>query len=291
MTGGERDFIAVREARAGHFVPATATDIAACDEYGVRHPWPSMASAAAAITRAGFTARPHDGKPEPKMAPVEKPAKAKKPSISAALKKGPVMLQVTAPPVDAAKIMGAHDTREAWLLAGIELMRPWFTEKGHALPAVVRASCGFALGSRKAIGQAWGNELCSDGAPAVFVSPVIANPVRALDILLHELVHVALPAKVKHGRPFSKLAGELGLVKPWTATTASPELKERLNAFAGKLGTYPHSALQPSDRKKQGTRLLKAQCLTCGYTVRITAKWVNEVGEPHCPLHGEMECN
>lgn len=39
--------------------------------------------------------------------------------------------------------------------------------------------------------------------------------------------------------------------------------------------------------KKQTARLLKAECAECGYTVRVTAKWL-EVGPPHCPAHGAM---
>lgn len=40
--------------------------------------------------------------------------------------------------------------------------------------------------------------------------------------------------------------------------------------------------------KKQTTRLKKCECRECGYTVRVTAKWL-EVGAPHCPNHGAME--
>jgi len=47
---------------------------------------------------------------------------------------------------------------------------------------------------------------------------------------------------------------------------------------------------------KQSTRLLKAACEhrdegadACGYTVRVTRKWVDQLGAPHCPVHGAME--
>jgi hypothetical protein len=33
---------------------------------------------------------------------------------------------------------------------------------------------------------------------------------------------------------------------------------------------------------------LKAECGDCGYTVRVTRKWVDDVGVPHCPAHGSM---
>ena len=35
--------------------------------------------------------------------------------------------------------------------------------------------------------------------------------------------------------------------------------------------------------EKQGTRLLKCQCATCGYTVRVTRKWLGLAGPPICP--------
>lgn len=30
--------------------------------------------------------------------------------------------------------------------------------------------------------------------------------------------------------------------------------------------------------------------LICAYTVRLTRKWLEDVGPPHCPDHGEMIC-
>lgn len=44
-------------------------------------------------------------------------------------------------------------------------------------------------------------------------------------------------------------------------------------------------------KKKQGTRLLKAECEKCGYTVRVTKTWL-AVGMPACGRrgHGRMAC-
>jgi hypothetical protein len=80
-------------------------------------------------------------------------------------------------------------------------------------------------------------------------------------------------------------------------------LQNRLNELAGALGPLPHARLNiergpsisvPIDRpKKQGVRMLKAECNGpgCGYTVRVTAKWVRDIGAPHCPAHGPMAVN
>lgn len=35
--------------------------------------------------------------------------------------------------------------------------------------------------------------------------------------------------------------------------------------------------------EKQGTRLLKCRCASCGYTVRTTRKWLDLAGPPICP--------
>jgi hypothetical protein len=73
-----------------------------------------------------------------------------------------------------------------------------------------------------------------------------------------------------------------------TATHPGAELAERLNALCVKVGPYPHASLDRSQVKKQSTRLIKALCPECGYTIRTTAKWI-ENGLPTCPCGTEME--
>ena len=48
-----------------------------------------------------------------------------------------------------------------------------------------------------------------------------------------------------------------------------------------RIGLYPAGFL--TDSPKQGTRMLKCECLSCGYTVRITRKWLTLAGPPICP--------
>lgn len=280
----DKETIYVTNVRGKGILPVRA-DIAEVEAAGVRYPWPTFGDAERALGRAGYAcafeivpgqAETDEAKTKP--APKRKEGKQK-----------------SAPAIPSPKIhastLPVHLTREAWLLAAIEIFRPWFSNVGARIPDKVYASCGWALGTRKAIGQAFHASMCADGSHAVFVSPVIDNASRALDILLHELCHTALEPKTKHRTPFAKLAGSLGLVKPWTATTASPELLDRLQPVLAKLGAYPHAKLDGAKREKQTTRLLKADCAICGYTVRITAKWLDQAGLPHCPDHGEMKCD
>jgi len=43
-----------------------------------------------------------------------------------------------------------------------------------------------------------------------------------------------------------------------------------------------------SKPKTQGTRMLKVVCQECGCVVRMTRKWLDEVGEPTCGCGGKM---
>lgn len=186
-------------------------------------------------------------------------------------------------------------TREQWLLAAIERLRPSFQAVGHDIPAC-RVSVGFPKGKggrNMAIGQYWPGTLASDSIPQIFISPIIGDGARALDILVHELVHACVGSAAGHGKAFKRLALSVGLTGKMTATVADKALSERLNAFLepSALGPYPHAALNPKEKlagSQKGSRLLKAACVHCGYTIRITKKWALEVGTPNCPQHEDM---
>lgn len=180
-------------------------------------------------------------------------------------------------------------TREDWLHQAINKMRPMFRERGGIIPDNIRVSIGFPGGSRpnarKTIGQYWPAGAASDGVPQIFVSPVLNDPIRCLDVLTHELVHACTPGD-GHGKQFGKLARALGLEGKLTATVAGTWLNSQLQALYVELGEFPHGSLDWNQRKKQGTRLNKVSCSDCGYTVRVTARWL-EIGAPLCPCNSE----
>ncbi len=182
------------------------------------------------------------------------------------------------------------ETREGWLLRAIELFRPWFDRAGSPLPTV-HVSVGFGgpgHSSLKVLGVCWHAAASADGkARHIFLAPTYNNTLRVLDVLLHELCHAALPDGTKHGAPFGKLARHMGMEGKMTATTATPELVERLKAeLLPTLGEYPHPVLKPgsSGVKKQGTRMIKCTCPASGYVVRTTQKWIDECGAPVSPV-------
>lgn len=190
-----------------------------------------------------------------------------------------------------AALAAPTSTREEWLTDAIAALRPMFAEIDKTLPAV-RVSVGWPGGRGKkntVIGQCWPTGLAKDGVAQVFISPVLDDAVRVLDVLLHELVHVVDNCENGHKAPFARMAKALGLTGKMTATVASDELAEQLTAIADDLGVYPHAALSGSSPlvKKQGTRMLKVECPEDGYVVRTTAKWI-EVGLPVCPCGTRM---
>lgn len=175
--------------------------------------------------------------------------------------------------------------REAWLNRAIHSLDViCLGPAGLKLPRLVRAACGFPYGRSHAVGQCWHPSVSDDGATEVFISPELSDRIDVLHILLHELVHACLENKSGHGKLFKTAATKVGLEGKMTATVPGIALKATLRHLAERLGVYPHNA-----PKKQGTRLLKVECPGCGYTARITGKWI-DIGLPTCPCGEEMKC-
>lgn len=181
--------------------------------------------------------------------------------------------------------------REQWLHNGVEALRPLFAEQGRELPEQVRVSVGWPGGrnkSKNTIGQCWNGIAATDGVAQIFISPVLDDAEQVLHVLAHELIHAAMDLGTGHKGEFVVWAKEIGLVRPWTATTPGEELAERLKGIAEELGEYPHAKLNTSvgGPPKQSTRMLKVECADgSGYIVRTTKKWLEEYGPPLCPCH------
>lgn len=209
----------------------------------------------------------------------------------------------------------APKNRETWLNLLAAMMAPRFAELGFPLPAF-RVSVGFpSAGMRSAaIGECWDKRASSDERFEIFIRPDKADSTDVAYVLAHELTHAAVGLEHGHKGAFETVALALGFTRPLTHASAPTEqLLAWLSPMLETLGPIPHASLTwrtdegpsvkregggivPDDTpmssrpKKQTTRLKKCVCQAedCGYTVRITAKWL-EVGPPHCPLHGAME--
>lgn len=185
--------------------------------------------------------------------------------------------------------MDGYSVREAWLTTGLAVLRrELFRPKGIEIPEEVRVSVGFPHGrGKQTIGQCWSDRQSADKHFEIFIHPSLSEPARVLDVLVHEAIHTLVPG---HPAAFKKIAVTVGLEGKMTQTVASNGLKTWLTELLADLGTFPHASLsteRPEDLpKKQTTRMLKAACPECGYTVRLSQKWV-DAGYPICPCNGE----
>lgn len=181
--------------------------------------------------------------------------------------------------------------REDWLSAAVSELRPFFDAVGAPLPANVRVTCGFPSNAKRsgAIGECWADTASADQTFEVLVSPVLDDPLRVFDVLVHELCHATAGA-MNHGINFQKVAGLMHLeatsVKGWKATARAASFVPTFGSIIDSLGAYPHAALTMNSKKVQTTRMLKAVCPSCGYTVRLTSKWA-ALGLPSCPVDSD----
>ena len=173
-------------------------------------------------------------------------------------------------------------TREQWLNAATELLNDKvFQPVGFDIPSDVKVSCGWpssgGVGSRQAtIGQCFNRASSSNGVNEIFISPKLSDATKVLDVLAHELIHAIDDCKSGHKGAFRTMAKGIGLEGKMTATTASPELLERLNAISEFLGEYPHGELS-ANGKKQGTRMKKIACNSCDFAFRASQKQIDAI--------------
>ncbi|WP_269717200.1 SprT-like domain-containing protein [Caulobacter sp. NIBR2454] len=194
-----------------------------------------------------------------------------------------------------------HDNRESWLNGVAAGMAPLFEALGAPLPDRVRVAIGFTSAGRRsrAIGECWDNRRSADGHFEIFIRPDLAHapdamPAQIAAILAHELVHAAVGIKAGHGKSFKRVALGLGLVGPMRATTPGEAFLATVAPILAAAGPLPHARLDTGGLttapRKQAVRMLKCECLACGYTVRTARKWLETAGAPLCPIpgHGAM---
>jgi hypothetical protein len=195
-----------------------------------------------------------------------------------------------------------HDTRESWLRAATDELRPYFERCGYPLPDRIRFAIAFPSTGRKGnrVGECWHSSTSADAHFEIFIRADQSEPEKVLGVLVHELVHVVVPVEAKHGKLYRAAAVKIGLQGKMVHAMPGELLQKRLDDLAATLGPLPHARLNiergadnrgPADReKKQKARMLKAECEAegCPYVVRVAASHVRNLGPPHCPKHGAM---
>lgn len=213
--------------------------------------------------------------------------------------------------------------RETWLNDLAALMAPKFQELGWPVPPF-RVSIGFTSSGRapNVGGECWHKSRSADARFEILIAPHQDDAMKVAAILAHELTHAAAGFKHKHKGDFAKCVAALGLLRPFTSSVPGPDFIAWVTPFLAQLGPLPHARLAfdgkplPRDKgedgeegegeegegdgeeggssnqkKKQTTRMVKVTCDGCGYTARVTRKWLDTVGAPHCAelAHGQMK--
>lgn len=184
--------------------------------------------------------------------------------------------------------------REQWLHEAVHQYRPWMKELKAPIPDKVYVSCGFPKGRHgagQAIGQCWPPQSTVDGTTQMFICPTQDEPVRVLDILLHECIHAGCGNECGHKGEFKRVARELGLQGKLTATYAElgTPLHARLQEVAEKLGPYPHSGMILVKKAKKESNWIRLKSPEDpDYTLVISKTSIEEKGWPNDYLGNRM---
>ena len=154
-------------------------------------------------------------------------------------------------------------TREEWLhtagetlLAEFELTpdRPW-----RVAPASPKGST---------LGHCFASSASADGANEIYISLSITDPVKAVTVLLHELIHALDDCRSGHKGKFEQLALQVGLQRPLTHYHPSDALIQRITDLVSIL---PPSPLVPmAAPKKAKGRMITLKCTHCEFTAHTT---------------------
>lgn len=209
----------------------------------------------------------------------------------------------------------SQPTREEWLRARLADVRALIDLTDIVLPPLA-VSCGWTGSGMEGwtLGSCYDASASAGGIVEIFVSPTLTDSVEVVSVMLHEIVHAIVGSKAGHGPAYAEVAKKLQLTKAgrdgkgtwpeqaWPSDALTTRLKRWSEGKRGDADTndgndiiyvpwdvYPHAQLTapppqtsavPSP-SKQGTRMLKASCTVCGYTIRITMKWASR-GLPTC---------
>ena len=187
--------------------------------------------------------------------------------------------------------MENYTDREAYLTEGADqLVTDLFLEQGLlAEMPKFRVSVGYAPRHRggKVLGVCINAKASADEHFEIFINPSIDDGFEALEILSHELVHVADKNESGHRNRFARFARKIGLEGKLTSTHAGELLGERIKDICELLGEYPHGKidLDLTGKKKQGTRMLKVSCYLsdCNFHFRTSRKNVDMIDMDTAP--------
>lgn len=181
-------------------------------------------------------------------------------------------------------------TRDAWLQAVSGAMTSWYADLGFPLPPFEIRSGFPSVGRRSPnITDSWSQ----DGGQSyvIFVRPDRGETIDVAAAVAFQMCRIAVGDRDAHGYLFRHIAISIGLRGTKTESPPGTLFKELIKPTIDDAGPIPVQEMSSTDQGKkttQSTRLLKVYCKDCGYVARVSRKWLDAVGTPHCPDHGPM---
>lgn len=189
--------------------------------------------------------------------------------------------------------MEKHSTREEWLKAAVQLLKPKLEEHGN-LPEKLHVLTSWPVSNaKKAVGMCFAKTWTKDESTYILVSPLLGEEdlKELLGTLLHELVHAVVGVEQNHNKRFKKVALKVGLIGKMRSTENSIQLNDEFEGMLMTLGTYPHSTMlppKPKERKPGKKQILKFSCPdNPTYTCWLTPAQAREIGPPISPISGK----
>jgi len=186
-----------------------------------------------------------------------------------------------------------YDTAEEWALAVVEAYRPQFEALGLEIPSITISPGFTGAGSRdtKVAGECWTSKASpTNDTFHIFLNPRITDSNYLAHVIVHEVIHATVGLQCKHRGAFRATAKALGFAGKMTQSEWSDEARIACDRILETIGVYPRPAFTGmTGRKKAKTRLLKVYCDCCGYTMRITQKWL-DIAIPKCPSPDCEDC-
>ena len=143
-------------------------------------------------------------------------------------------------------------SRQAWLMRAIDILRNDFAQIGETIPKEINVMTTWPneevpeiTNGRITIGR-FTADWESPGHYVnlrIYIDPKIDKGLRALDVLVHELVHAVVCAPSGHGDQFQRVANAIGLDDSGPTAFAEEALLERLREIKEILGMYPEEAV------------------------------------------------
>jgi hypothetical protein len=204
------------------------------------------------------------------------------------------------------RIVAKYETREQWLIAAIEALRPIFNAAGFNFAAKIYVSIGFpSTGRARRISDDTGlaglkGRIAEYHGPSaankrkhgqIFCTPQLPSPVIFLGVLAHELCHAVAGVDAKHGKEFEAVARAIGLEGKMQSALPGLALNTRLQAIADDLGELDHEQIVVDiTTPKQSTRLHRVES-TClddpetgkRYNANMSQSWLDAAGAPIYP--------